>query len=446
MKNSKVKVISKKSSYLAISNKFATAKNQKLLSRDAQKLEAWLISQIRPRDKEFHSYRIEASQLRELCNVSKSYSYAKLNRISDELLTHVVYIKEDNRLKKYGLISSSEYHIGEGWCEMSIHPDLKPHMLNLKASSRFAILELFISWSFVGVYSYPLYKYLKSFIHAGNDSYQIEIMLDDLKGSLGCLNKYENFSNFKKKVLEPTKEEFEEKADIYFVYEPAKKNKKKVISIIFVIKRKPKLPSNLQDIVDIENNNKNIIDVEHQQIPLHFKSNSELGLYNDLEILGFSGDISTFIEEVGEHNIIKALKDVHEAQQTGNINSPAALLRAKANLYNRQEKAKEEVQEIKARKNIEEEEKRNQRLVDGRAELNKTYIFRVEQGIANSEQEAFFDDFRQFKSIEEHNNTYLKDGTKVIDYLNNINYSSIYDLDDKVLAMFLNWKSETLPL
>ena len=290
-----IKNISSKSTYLAISNQFATAKNIKLLSRDAQKMEAWLISQIRPRDTDFKPYRITADQIASLFGVSKNYSYQKLNLISNELLTHIIHIKEGKLYNKYGLISKSSYHTGEGWCEMSIHPDLEPHLLNLKKNGRFAILELFISWSFKCVYSYPIYKYLKSFLHEGQDSYQIEIKVDNLKQIIGCPQRYPNYSNFNIRVLNPVKEEFDQKADIIFEYNPSEKDKKKVISIIITISRKEILPKMLQDISDI--NDLKPTDLDEKNISLELLSQK-------LKKLGWNGKI----EELTQKTSIEAIE------------------------------------------------------------------------------------------------------------------------------------------
>jgi len=281
--------------YLAISNKFATAKNHKLLSREAQKLEAWLLSQIRPRDQGFDTYKITASQIVDLFGIRKDYAYKKLNRVSDELLTHIIYIKDGKLERKYGLISSATYHTGEGWCEMSIHPDLEPHLLNLRTKGNFAILELLVSWSFTGIYSYPLYKYLKAFLHKDSDRFDISISVDELKKVLGCFEKYANFSNFCQRVLNPVKEEFIEKADINFNFEVAGRKKKKVISLDIFIFRQEKLPKKLQELSDISDkgdlNSLDPIDIKHTSID---KDSLEVKLNE----LGWIGKFDKLLKEV----------------------------------------------------------------------------------------------------------------------------------------------------
>jgi plasmid replication initiation protein len=386
-----VKKISSNSTYIAISNSYAAAKNQKLLSRDAQKLEAWLISQIRPRDKAFMPYRISAEQITDLFEVTKNYSYQKLNNVSNELLTHIIHIKEDNIYKKYGLISSSAYHSGEGWCEMSIHPDLEPHLLNLKSGGKFAVLELFVSWSFKCIYSYPLYKYLKSFLHNGQDYYVIEVKIDFLKQIIGCHKKYPNYSNFNARVLNAVKNEFKEKADILFTYTPSVKVRKKVIAVNIEISRKEKLPTNLQDLSDIPGfkntdlDRKNII----SNTPLDNSDKSRrVAKYSDIakELirLGFIGDAEGYIENEGRELVEEAL-EAFNAENLRNVKNKVGLLREKIRAL----KIKKEIEKI----DIEEERTYGENIFLGKLERYKIL------------KTNFSEDYKRFINIPTNSNS-----------------------------------------
>ncbi len=270
--------IPKNKNKLSMSNLFATAYKDKTLSVHAQKLEAWLISQIQPEDEDFKVYRIEAKQLQYMFNLSPRNALKRLDEITDELLQYIIRIKEDDKRIKYTLLSESVYHTGEGWCEVSIHHRLKPHLLKLKESGNFTQLELQIVLSFQSYHSYPIYKLLKSRLHKGSKSHSFVIELAELKEIIGCVGKYEQYYELQRNILKPVQREFAEKADINFNYEVQSNVKRKVISIKINITRKSKLP---QRLIKAQ---KEDIRIEKQQSQNNFDISEARRQFEDAEI------------------------------------------------------------------------------------------------------------------------------------------------------------------
>ncbi len=267
-------ISSRKNRTLAMSNAFTVAKRNHVLSLDSQKMEAWLISQINPTDEGFKVYRIEADQIRDVLGGSKNYAYEKMAIVCSELTNYGVKIKDGDTDIYYALVSKAVHHAKEGWCEMSIHPELKPHLLQLKKSGHFTQMELLVVLMFKKHYSYGLYKILKSRLHRGKTRFAFELELIVLKEILGCAGKYENFFDFNKKVLMPTQKEFQDKADIVFSYSPERKVRKKVISISITVTRKKKLPEYLVPL-----NNETRIDENDFDISMYTKDlNAKAGL------------------------------------------------------------------------------------------------------------------------------------------------------------------------
>jgi plasmid replication initiation protein len=494
------KPINEANKNFAISNIFALALNKKTLSRPAQRIEAWLISQISPTDKAFVKYRITAKDAAKVLRISQNSSYETLIKVSEELLGHVIKIVEGKQYKQYSLISSSSYHQGEGWCEIKIDPELKPYFLELQKAGGFTLLEFNITQSFKKNYTYPLYKMLKSYLHKNINDFVFDIDVLKLKEILGCSDKYNNYSNFKKSVLETSRIEIVNTSDISFEYTPKKKQWKKVISLTFHIYRKntkPIIDANYSEskIDPLQNKLNNLgwngdfselvnecgydaikyyhdnllitliddkrikdkHDFINTQILLNAKlvynlqptkkvkqatskASSKSELFDELVIIGFSGDIKAFIENVGLNNAKKALEEVKKAQQNSNIRKPGGLIRSKANLYLKQEQAKNKIKQRQEEQREKDITANKQRLSDDKEELKKVYAARVEQGISSSKDEAFTAEFNMFKIDKQNENRYLKDGTKLFDYLNNIKIKSIDDLSDEDLSLFLDWK------
>src|SRR5699024_1404752 len=85
-------------------------------------------------------------------------------------------------------------------------------------------------------YSIRMYEILKKWQKVK----QIEIDLKKLRKMTGVYNKYKEYHNFKKRVLNPSKKEINDKTDINFHFKEIKKGRK-VVSICFFISKQSTL-------------------------------------------------------------------------------------------------------------------------------------------------------------------------------------------------------------
>lgn len=491
-------LITKEYGKIAMSNMFAIALHEKPLSRAAQRVEAWLISQIKQNDKAFTKYRIPANIAAEILKQSQNSSYETLNEVATELLKHVIKIKEGKKHKQYSLISSSEYHSGEGWCEISIHPDLKPYLLELKNSGGFTVLDFDIAQSFEKQFSYPLYKILKSYLHKNINDYVIDMEIDILKSMLGCSKSYNNYANFRIDLLDPIKKEIKKKSDISFEYESSKKLKKRVISLKFFIHRQDthytadvtkieldpleeklislgfqgdfkqlcnEVPYNaikyytaviLEDKIKnlkvknksefiyimITSNAEMIYNMQSKSLFVEQEDNEEISVLKN-ELIAFK-ITSSVIDDILKNNemalLKKVINDTRKAVNKGGVDNEAAFFISKLKSHKKAEELKQKKDEESKKKVAEKRNALLNKLSQFKTELLNIYSTRIESGIVKDTSEAFLQDWNMFKEQEQHKLTCMPDGTTTIDYLNTLRCIKIDDLSNEDLYMFLKWK------
>ncbi|OQP11141.1 replication initiation protein [Geobacillus thermoleovorans] len=201
------------------------------LSTLEQKIILYLISQIHKDDDDFKMYRLPIQEFSELLGYRGSPKYTELREITKNLMRKVLEIREGQKLKQMSWVSYVEYDGNSGYVSLSFDPRLKPYLLQLKRE--FTTYRLKNVMELKSSYSIRMYELLKRWQYVGG----FEIRLDELRMMVGAGNKYREYHNFKKRVLNPAQQEISEKTDIMFSYEEIRE-KRKVVSIRFRIKEK----------------------------------------------------------------------------------------------------------------------------------------------------------------------------------------------------------------
>jgi plasmid replication initiation protein len=201
------------------------------LSTLEQKIILYLISQIHKDDDDFKMYRLPIQEFSELLGYRGSPKYTELREITKNLMRKVLEIREGQKLKQMSWVSYVEYDGNSGYVSLSFDPRLKPYLLQLKRE--FTTYRLKNVMELKSSYSIRMYELLKRWQYVGG----FEIRLDELRMMVGAGNKYREYHNFKKRVLNPAQQEISEKTDIMFSYEEIRE-KRKVVSIRFHIKEK----------------------------------------------------------------------------------------------------------------------------------------------------------------------------------------------------------------
>jgi len=198
------------------------------------------VVQIKKEDVDFKPYQIVVNDLLRECGVKSNNWYETLKEEAESLLEVKLKLPVENK-KDFlyaSLFSSVEYKSNLGVLELSFDPKLKPYLLQLKGN--FTTYELQYVFPMKSQYSIRLYELLKQYATFGKRHFTLE----NLRHILSLEEKYPNFADFKKRVIEPAKKECVEHSDITFSYNPIKQGRK-TVAIDFFIKRKT-------DIKDIE--------------------------------------------------------------------------------------------------------------------------------------------------------------------------------------------------
>lgn len=291
------------------------------LTLTEQKIILFFVSKIRLDDKDFHRYTISVDEFCKLIGYKGRPRYTELSEITKKLLSRVLEIKVGNKLRQFQWVSFVEYNTGEGSITLEFHEKLKPFLLKLK--KEFTSYKLKNVMELNSIYSIRLYEILKKW----QSLKKIEIPLTDLRKMVGATNKYKEYSNFKKKVLNVAKKELQEKTDISFDYEETKKGRK-VVAICFYIKVLNNSPmiSQIENDNNLESENKNTDIIEdddwfdslYKELQFLFKKHEIKGLTKTL--------VRRWIDQAektwGSLKYIQIRKIAKETLENDQVNNP----------------------------------------------------------------------------------------------------------------------------
>jgi hypothetical protein len=219
---------------IRIANDWAIVRREKQLTDIARKIEAYIIWKVKFDDTELPEVIINNDILMR-CGLTRHDLDTKIQEVAEELLTYVIhYIKPDGKWGKTTLCSRFE-QIEEGY-RIRMDKALEPFFLEFKKNfAQFSIHPLLALGR--SCYSHHLYQYLRTKIHSGNLKAWCRISIEDLKGLLGCIDEYNAWQDFKKRVLNPAMKEISKETDLRVNYRaesgPKGKAKKTVVFEIY---------------------------------------------------------------------------------------------------------------------------------------------------------------------------------------------------------------------
>lgn len=203
------------------------------LTVNQQKIIAYLISKIKPTDKELQKYSISIADFCELCGINKSSFYTEIREIVDNLDNKSFWVETDEKVFKFRWFSEVEIIKGSGRVNIVLNSNIKQYLIDL--SREFTQYELYNILALKGKYSIRLYEYFKSYAFR----HDIEVELDKMRDIL-CADKYKEYKDFKKRVIEPAIKEINEYTDLEVKYEKIMRGKW-VVGLKFQIDRKQTL-------------------------------------------------------------------------------------------------------------------------------------------------------------------------------------------------------------
>jgi plasmid replication initiation protein len=109
----------------------------------------------------------------------------------------------------------------------------------LKAVNNYTLYSFITALSFKKVYSQRFYEFCHRFRETG----YWRVTPEELKDMLKIENKYKNWNDIKRKVIEPAQQELREKGDIFFTYREMKHGRRVVVLEFYVHTKKPANPA-----------------------------------------------------------------------------------------------------------------------------------------------------------------------------------------------------------
>jgi len=169
----------------------------------------------------------------ELQRVAGKNNISLIYKSIDNLrLRHIIIDNKDVRMNT-GFINYSEHKKGMGIIEIEVSKKLLPYLVEL--ANNYTAYSFIVAMSLKSTYSQRLYELCSKWKMARG----FKIDIDELKGILNVDEKYNLYSNFKNRVLEPAKNEIKElfnnrECDLYFNYSEIKQGRK-ITTISFKI-------------------------------------------------------------------------------------------------------------------------------------------------------------------------------------------------------------------
>jgi plasmid replication initiation protein len=225
-------IITVRSKKLVVKSNYIVEASYKL-SLGEQRVIYVLTSMIQFNDEDFKPYKFTVKEFTEILGTKSKDMYKQVAEYVEGLRDRDLTIIKEKSILKTKWLSSAEYFTDDGYVELEFSPKLKPYLLLLK--ERFTQLNLSQMVSFTSQYSGRIYELLKQYGQIGERTFKVE----DLKRILGIQsNEYKLYGDFKRKILNKSKQEINDNSDLYIDFEEIKEVRK-VVTIKFIIKNKP---------------------------------------------------------------------------------------------------------------------------------------------------------------------------------------------------------------
>ena len=254
----------------SISRRIVKKSNNYVLSKYAltaqeQKIVLLCISKIKNNQdiNEELSFSFNTNEIKEFLGYNSNRIYQDLHKISNNLVSKKVDIYNDElgKFDVYAPFPDTSYSNGE--FRINFSKRLNPELINLKSKFTYYYLDLIKNLS---TYSLRIYEILKSFQFQGK--YQVAV--EELKEMIGVIerdqennkviDKYKQYSDFKKRVLKVSEEEISNETDIKFTIKEIKIGKK-VTELMFTIINNAKEESNEEKITVAATENGGLVEV-----------------------------------------------------------------------------------------------------------------------------------------------------------------------------------------
>jgi plasmid replication initiation protein len=205
-----------------------------MLSLPERRFVLWIVSKIKKTDDDLHTYKIPVLDFLDFVGLEKSKEYySRLVELANNLTRRNLGVRVDGNkdFSFFPWFYSIDYKHGEGLIEATLHPRLKPYLLQLK--EQYTAITLEYALLLRSSYSHRIYDLLKQYQGVENRT----IFISDLRKMMQLEKRYPKYADFRRYVLEVAQKEINDKTDISFVFRPVREGKK-ITAIFFEIQTK----------------------------------------------------------------------------------------------------------------------------------------------------------------------------------------------------------------
>ena len=207
------------------------------LNLEEQRLVIAAIAQIDSRHDDFQAImKVNAKDYAETYNLDLKSAYQQLRVAADKLYERDIKLKNENtgEITRMRWVSSVKYQKSQGYVILAFSNEIKGYLFSL--TERFMSYRLRDVASLKSIYSIRIYELLIQY-RGMNRAGRI-ITLDALREMLDIQDKYPVFSDFRKRVIEPSIKELNKCTDLSIDYQPVKEGRK-IVAIEFIGQANP---------------------------------------------------------------------------------------------------------------------------------------------------------------------------------------------------------------
>jgi len=192
------------------------------LSMQEQKILAYLISRIKPKDDDFKFYKFRIKDFYQVCGIEETSggNYSVLKAALLGIQNKGFFAKNDaGQYVSMNWVEKSIITPKDGVFEIRFDKDMKPFLLQLK--KQFTQYSLYYILAMESKFSIRLYELIKSYEEFG----ECEFEIDRLKVLLNA-EKYAAFADFRVRALDMAVREINDFTDLNVTYELKKQGRK----------------------------------------------------------------------------------------------------------------------------------------------------------------------------------------------------------------------------
>ena len=203
---------------IAQHNEFVTGRF--MLQLNELRMFTYMLLQIKKGDKEYREIHIPC---RIIGGANAKVHYSQMRDTCKTLTEKVIHVNEisekgKRRTINIPLFAISVYEDGEGFVRARFNDQANQYLLNLTKNFTYTQFNQLMRVS--SAFGYRIYWLLKQYSDFGERTFA----LAELKNMMMLEDKYPNFSNFRRRVLEPAQKELES-TDMRFTYQAVKRGR-----------------------------------------------------------------------------------------------------------------------------------------------------------------------------------------------------------------------------